>query len=77
MRFLQFVIAAAVLFSNVRWQWTPNGYLAAIIAGVAVWLLTVFPFRLLAWARQLKAWLRQEKLHNGIAPRSASVKYRR
>jgi hypothetical protein len=29
---LQGAIVCAVLFSNIYFQWTPNGYLAAIIA---------------------------------------------
>jgi hypothetical protein len=29
---LQLAIVTAVLFSNAYWSWTPNGYLAAMIA---------------------------------------------
>lgn len=48
-KIVQAVVFAAVLFSNVHWQWTPNTYLASMI-GVAVtfcftasvsWLLRV------------------------------------
>lgn len=34
-------IAGAVLCSNVYWRWTPNGYLASIIAIVVAYLATV------------------------------------
>ena len=58
---LQALVAFAVLASNVHWQWTPNSYLAGIIAALAVWLLTIFPFQLRrwvsAWRLKLKAWL--------------------
>jgi hypothetical protein len=30
-----------VLFSNIRWQWTPNPYLASIIGVFAAFLVTV------------------------------------
>lgn len=74
--FLQIVIAGAVLFSNVRWQWTPNGYLAAILAGLAAWLVTVFPLRLLAWSVKLRARFRQQKLDNRV-PRWRGIAERR
>lgn len=30
-RIFQAAVVAAVLFSNIHWHWTPNGYLASII----------------------------------------------
>jgi hypothetical protein len=38
---LQSVIIFAVVASNIHWQWTPNGYLAGILAFVAALLATV------------------------------------
>ena len=76
-RFLQFVIVAAALFSNVHWQWTPNGYLAAILAGLAAYLVTVFPFQLLAWARKLQARFSHQKLSDRVPPRATSLQHRR
>lgn len=73
--FLQIVIVGAVLFSNIRWQWTPNGYLAAILAGLAAYLVTVFPFQLLAWARKLQSRLSHKKLDNRVTPRVASLQH--
>lgn len=37
---LQSLIVFAVLASNVYWHWTPNGYLAAVLAGVAALVVT-------------------------------------
>jgi hypothetical protein len=37
---LQAAILLAVVFSNIHWQWTPNGYLAGILGVVAAWLVT-------------------------------------
>lgn len=34
-RFLQVTVATAVLFANVYWGWTDNGYLAAVWAALA------------------------------------------
>lgn len=39
-RIFQALIVGAVLSANVYWQWTPNGYLAAIWAGMAALALT-------------------------------------
>src|SRR5260370_23315486 len=32
MRYAWYLFQLAVLFSNVHWRWTPNGYLASLIA---------------------------------------------
>ena len=34
-KLLQISVFSAVLFSNVAWQWTPNGYAAALVALMA------------------------------------------
>jgi hypothetical protein len=33
-------IIFAVVASNIHWQWTPNGYLPAILGAALAWLLT-------------------------------------
>ena len=38
---LQSLVIFAVVASNVHWHWTPNGYLAALLGGLAALLLTV------------------------------------
>jgi hypothetical protein len=38
--FLQSLVMFAVLASNVHYQWTPNGYLAALIAMTTAWAVT-------------------------------------
>ena len=51
MRLLQIVIVFLVLSSNVYWQWTPNGYLAAglaILAAIFISALMIALGRLLA-----------------------------
>jgi len=37
---LQGSIMFLVISSNIYWQWTPNGFLAAAIAGGAAFLVT-------------------------------------
>lgn len=52
---LQFCIVAAVLFSNIHWQWTPNGYAAAVVAFLAALLVSLIPIMvsdLTAFARR-------------------------
>jgi hypothetical protein len=39
---LQSLIIFAVMASNIRWHWTPNGYLAGLIGFVAAYGATVF-----------------------------------
>ena len=46
-------IIFAVIASNMRWQWTPNGYLASMLGGVAALLATVAVNGLLAWLQRL------------------------
>jgi hypothetical protein len=46
----QAAVMFAVIATNIHWKWTPNGYLAAIIAAFAAWLAT----KLLAWALNLR-----------------------
>jgi hypothetical protein len=38
---LQSSIIFAVLASNIAWHWTPNGYLASMLGGIAALLATV------------------------------------
>lgn len=48
---LQLLTVFAVIASNIKWEWTPNPYLAALLAGLAAYLVT----KLLAglfWAAQ-------------------------
>jgi hypothetical protein len=37
---LQMTIFCAVLGSNIQWQWTPNSYLAGLLALAAAWAVT-------------------------------------
>lgn len=38
---LQAVVVFLIVASNIRWQWTPNGYLAALIGFGGAYLVTV------------------------------------
>jgi uncharacterized membrane protein len=40
---LQFSVFAAVLFSNIYYQWTPNEYVASIVALLAALFVTAIP----------------------------------
>ena len=53
MYLLQSLIIFAVCASNIRWQWTPNGYLASMLGGIAALLATVAVNGLLAWRQRL------------------------
>jgi hypothetical protein len=49
---LQVAIFSGVMISNALWQWTPNGYLAAMIGVGAAFLATVVISKsLLLWQR--------------------------
>jgi hypothetical protein len=56
-RLMQTVIVFAVIASNIHYQWTPNPYLAAIIAFVAAFIATW----LLSWAFDLRHWIRRKR----------------
>jgi membrane protein implicated in regulation of membrane protease activity len=59
MRAAQLTIFILVIASNAVWQWTPNGYLAAILAAMAAFALTAAPVTLLTRLR-----LRRQRLAN-------------
>jgi len=42
----------AVMASNIHWQWTPNGYLAAAIGAGLAFLTTQILNELIAWSRK-------------------------
>lgn len=39
-RLFQTAVVATVLSGNIYWHWTPNGYLASLIAGMAAFAAT-------------------------------------
>src|ERR1700687_791905 len=55
----QLIIIIAVVFSNIHWHWTPNGYLASLLGIAAAWLCTriiVAAVEMVRWAtRRAKA----------------------
>jgi asparagine N-glycosylation enzyme membrane subunit Stt3 len=56
-RIFQAAVVAAVLFSNIHWHWTPNGYLASIIGIFAAFLATVVLTRIIDLWRRAKPTL--------------------
>ncbi len=48
---LQIAILIAVLWANIYFAWTPNGYLAAAWAFCAAYGLTVIPIQIYDWWR--------------------------
>ncbi len=51
LRALQIAILVAVLWANIYFAWTPNGYLAAVWAFCAAYGLTVIPIQIYDWWR--------------------------
>lgn len=77
-KLLQFVIFVAVAGSNGQYHWTPNGFVAGIVAVFAAFAVTALLselFRLVAW---LLKHLRPAGLHqshvNGSPPRRLGAK---
>jgi hypothetical protein len=62
-KLLQVTIFAAVMVTNIEWQWTPNGYLASLVALGAAFACTVA----LSWVLNTAA--RAHRLFSGRAAR--------
>ncbi|WP_420971532.1 hypothetical protein [Bradyrhizobium sp. B120] len=58
----QSLVIFAVVASNIRWHWTPNGYLASLLGVGLAWVLTVLvtelPQTLKGLRRRRKAGIR-------------------
>lgn len=57
LKVMQFSVAGAVMGSNIKYQWTPNGLVAGIVAFMAALLATaiiVESLRFYRWLRSLK-----------------------
>lgn len=65
----QLAIFIAVVGSNIEYQWTPNGYLAAILGGLAAYLATVF----LTWTFRGLSALRRGYQRLRLGPRQDRV----
>jgi len=56
----QITIFTTVLFSNVKYQWTPNGYAAGLVAFFVTLFFTAIPIMisdLVRTTRRLSGWL--------------------
>lgn len=70
-KILQISIFLGVMFANIYWQVTPNGYLASAAAVGCAYVVTVALSWLLsipAWNKQRRALLRQQHGHHGLPP---------
>lgn len=71
-KLFQFVVIVAVAGSNGQYHWTPNGYVAGIVAVFTAFALTALIselFRLLSW---LLKQSRSPGLHQGHVERAAA-----
>lgn len=60
-RFLQLLILFFVGLSNIQYHWTPNGYLAAMIAFGIAYLVTEALSKIIDLLRYRQALLRQQR----------------
>jgi uncharacterized membrane protein len=65
-KLFQLSVFVGVLFANVYFEWTPNGYLASLLGIGAAYLATVILTRS---GLVLKAWLRRPALQQGADKR--------
>lgn len=76
MKLFQMLVFTAVAFSNIRWQWTPNGYLASMIGGGVAYLATLAVVSVGDLLRRLKRpevrppvrFARQHRVYQGAFP---------
>jgi hypothetical protein len=54
MKLFQMIVFTAVLFGNIYWKWTPNGYLASLIGMGAAFCATVILLWTVDGLRRLK-----------------------
>jgi len=54
LKLFQGLVVFLVIASNIRWKWTPNGYLAAMLAGVTAACMTWLLLRTAELCRRLK-----------------------
>lgn len=78
MKLFQTLVFTLVLFGNIYWEWTPNGYVASLLGGLAAFFATT----LTVWCgdrlRDLGLRInhhpsarirrRQQRIHQGILP---------
>lgn len=61
MKLFQIVVVGAVLFANIHWQITPNGYLASIAAFLAALFATLAVVGITDLARRVvRGWDRRK-----------------
>lgn len=61
-KLFQLAIFVAVVGSNIEWNWTPNGYLAALIGVGLAYVLTV---ALTSLGSALSSWRQRLNLRTG------------
>jgi hypothetical protein len=58
---IQSSIIFAVMASNIRYKWTPNPYVAGLVAAGAAFAATALLNELLTWARRYQTSARPRK----------------
>ncbi len=72
-KLLQLVVFLAVSFTGIYYQWTPNGLVLGLVAGICAFGATVLLgdfFRLVRWtSKKLGLVLRQERANERLSSR--------
>lgn len=68
-RLFQILIFTGVLFANVYWQWTPNGYVASLLGILASYFATVALSKFIDLTRLILKLLRNNRLQQGTGRR--------
>lgn len=68
-KIFQVLIFVGVLFANIHWELTPNGYLASFLGVILAFLATVAVSSLLTLGLKVKAWRGHQRLENQVPPR--------
>jgi hypothetical protein len=72
-KIFQLLIFVGVVFANIRWELTPNGYLASLLGIILAFLATVAVSGLLTLGLKIKAWRRHQRLDQQVPPRIHGV----
>lgn len=68
-KIFQLLIFVGVVFANIRWELTPNGYLASLLGIILAFLATVAVSGLLTLGLKIKAWRSHQRLDQQVSSR--------
>lgn len=66
LKLLQVSVATAVICANIKYEWTPNGYLAALLGGLAAFLVTWIPWKIYHLTRSVHFYLNARFGHESL-----------